>query len=305
MHNLLWCLNTEKGYSVLKMLHSDMNSALGLVCSYPEWNVQENYGNKIEEFCHRKGIQFVKWDELKRNFLHYLREYNVTGIVAIGWQYFLPIELNKTLTDKIIVFHDGLLPKYRGFCPLATAILKGETEVGVSVIYASEEIDEGDIILQKKTMIDNSVYLHEAISILSKLYCECAQSLVDAINIGNIRAIKQDHSRASYCIWRNPDDNKINWNKPAESIYNLIRASGPPYFGAYTKIDGEIVRVWRATILDYDLNFEIRDPGKIWKLDEGKPIVICNPGLIKILSATYTDGRDVVPLNKLRLKLGD
>jgi len=282
-----------------------MNPALNLVCSYPEWNVQENYGDKIEAFCRKKGIQFIKWEELKNNFLHYLTQHNITGIVAIGWQYLLPMELNKILPDKIIVFHDGLLPKYRGFCPLATAILKGETEVGVSVIYASERIDEGDIILQNKVVIDNSIYLHEAISMLSKLYCKSAQTLINMIYAENILAIKQDHSKASYCIWRNPEDNKINWNESAESIYNLIRASGSPYFGAYTKMGNEIVRVWEAVVLDYDLNFEIRQPGKIWKLEEGKPIVVCNPGLIMILSATFDDGRDIFPLNKLRLKLGD
>lgn len=193
---------------------------------------------------------------------------------------------------------------FEGSAHLQQLILKGETEVGVSVIYASEGIDEGDIILQNKAVIDNSTYLHEAISILSKLYCESAQTLVNMIYTGNIRAIKQDHSKASYCIWRSPEDSKINWNKPAESIYNLIRASGSPYFGAYTKIDNQIVRVWEAIVLDYDLNFEIREPGKIWKLEGGKPIVVCNPGLIKILSATFDDGRDILPLNKLRHKLG-
>lgn len=121
MHNLLWCLNTEKGYSVFKMLYSEKNPALNLVCSYPEWDVQENYGDKIEEFCRRKGIQFIKWDELKNDFLRHLIQHHITGIVAIGWQYLLPIEFNTVLADKIIVFHDGLLPKFRGFCPLATA----------------------------------------------------------------------------------------------------------------------------------------------------------------------------------------
>jgi len=91
MHNLLWCLNTEKGYSVLKMLYSQNRSALNLVCSYPEWNVQDNFGDKIEDFCHKNEIQFINWNELKNNFSLYLVQYNITGIVAIGWQYLLQL----------------------------------------------------------------------------------------------------------------------------------------------------------------------------------------------------------------------
>jgi len=303
-HNFLFCLNTEKGYSVLKTIYNKKPENIGLVCSYPERNVNVNFGNKINDYCLERDIPYLDWADLKENFVDYINSNEISGIIAIGWQYLIPIKLNSILTDKIIVFHDGLLPKYRGFCPLATAIIKGDNNIGISILYASEGIDEGDIILQKQTKISNSTYLQEGISLISGLYSEGIIQLIDMINSNSINPLKQDNSEATYCIWRNPEDCKICWNESAINIYNLIRASGFPYQGAYTELDGDVIHINKAQILDYDLNFEIREPGKIWKLEDGKPVVICNNGLLKINEATKRDGKSIFPMQKLRLKFG-
>lgn len=303
-HNFLFCLNTEKGYSVLKTIFDKKPGNIGLVCSYPEWNVNINYGNKIKNYCFENDIPYLDWVDLKENYVDYINLNAISGIIAIGWQYLIPIELNLLLADKIIVFHDGLLPKYRGFCPLSTAIMKGDTNIGMSILYASEGIDEGEVILQKKTQISNSTYLQEAISLMSGLYSEGVVELIEMINSNSVNPMKQDNSKATYCIWRNPEDCKICWNESSVNIYNLIRASGFPYQGAYTELDGDIIQIKKAEILDYDLNFEIREPGKIWKLEDGKPIVICKTGLIKITEAAKKSDSSIFPIKKLRLKFG-
>ena len=304
MHTFLWCLNTEKGFDVLNLLIEANIKDIGAVCSYPEWNVQKNFGNLIEQKCHEMGISFLSWDEFKKDFKNNLKKYNISGIVTIGWQYLLPLELNTDLPDKIIVFHDSLLPRYRGFSPTATAILKGDNYVGISVIYASEEMDAGDLILQKSVEINDFVYIGDAIKIISKLYCECAIQFINLVKSNAINPKKQDEMLATYCIWRNPEDNEIDWNSSARDILNLIRASGYPYFGAYTSLQNDLIRIWEVTTLEYDVNFEIRDTGKIWKIENGKPIIICKNGLLKILRATYEDGRNLFPLEKFRLRFG-
>ncbi|PKL69635.1 MAG: hypothetical protein CVV30_08785 [Methanomicrobiales archaeon HGW-Methanomicrobiales-1] len=304
MNTFLWCLNTEKGLDVLNFLIKTNIKDIGAVCSYPEWNVQKNFGDLIEKKCHENDIPYISWNELKKDFKKNINKYHISGIVAIGWQYLLPLELNRNLPDKIIVFHDSLLPRYRGFCPTATAILKGDGQIGISVLYASEEIDAGDLILQKSVEINDSVYIEEAIKIISKLYCDCAVELIYLVRSNNIKTKKQDERLATYCIWRNPEDNEIDWNSSARDILNLIRGSGYPYFGAYTSLQNDLIRVWEATVLDYDINFEIRDTGKIWKMENGNPTIICKNGLLKILRATYEGGGDIFPLKKFRLRFG-
>jgi len=304
MNKFIWCLNTEKGYQVLKKIHNDYFENIGLICSYPEWNVKENYGQSIANYCISNNIQYIQWDALKSDLEHYIKKNNISGIIAIGWQFLIPLEYNTILDNKIIVFHDSLLPKYRGFCPLATAILKGENEIGVSVIYASEGIDEGEIILQKKANIDNVAYLKDAINLISHLYYEGVEDLLFMINSNTITSHKQKQSEATYCLWRDPNDQKIDWNDSATNIYNLIRASGPPYLGAYTQLKNKTIRIWKASVQENDINFEIRNPGKIWNLENGKPVVVCGKGLLKIISATYEDGTNAVPIQKLRQRFG-
>jgi methionyl-tRNA formyltransferase len=304
MHTFLWCLNTEKGLDVLNFLIKTNITDISVVCSYPEWNVQKNFGNFIEQRCHDNDIPYISWNELKQDYKKYIAKYKISGIIVIGWQYLLPIELNAYLPDKIIIFHDSLLPKYRGFCPTATAILKGDEHLGISILYASEEMDVGELILQKSVEINDTVYIEDAIKIISKLYCDCAKELIDLVQSNKIKEQKQDETSATYCIWRNPEDNEINWDSSARDIFNLIRASGYPYFGAYTSLQNDLIRVWEATLPDYDINFEIRDTGKIWKIENGKPIIICKNGLLKIIRATYEDGKNVIPLEKFRLRFG-
>jgi methionyl-tRNA formyltransferase len=302
MHNILWCCNTEKGFRVLKSVLKHHSDFISLVCSYHEKNVLEDFGAKIREYCLEKNLPFVFWKDLKKNFTKCIENYNLTGIIAISWQYIIPIELNDLLLDKIIIFHDSLLPKYRGFCPVSTAIIKGKDELGISVLYATKEFDEGDIILQKRCKIDNTTYIKDAIRIIGDLYCEAALELIGMIRDNKINTKKQDNSLATYSIWRNPEDCKINWNESAKQIYNLIRAVSYPYLGAYTILNGEKIRIWGAIVYNKDIKFEIRDLGKIWRLEEGKPVVVCKAGLLKIIKATYDDGKNALPIKRLRQK---
>src|SRR5262249_15648382 len=150
------------------------------------------------------------------------------------------------LPYRLVVFHDSLLPKYRGFAPVATAMIKGETEFGVSVLYATDNVDDGDIIHQARIHIGFETYLAEAIELIGKLYCEPALKLCGYIRTGTIAAKPQDHTRATYSIWRSAEDCAIDWGKPAREIYNLIRAVSQPYPGAYSMLNGARVRIWRS-----------------------------------------------------------
>jgi methionyl-tRNA formyltransferase len=304
MHKFLWCLNTEKGFDVLNSLIKTDINYIGGVCSYPEWNVQKNFGNLIEQQCHERGIPYIPWNVFKNDYQNIIKRFGITGIITIGWQFLLPTELNNLLPDNIIIFHDSVLPLYRGFCPTSTAILKGDDHIGMSIIYASEEMDKGDIILQKSIGITDGTYIEDAIKIQSRLYCESALELMDIIESNQIHREKQNEALATYCIWRNPEDNEIDWNSSSKNIYNLIRATGYPYYGAYTVLNNEIIRIWESVPLEGDVKFEVREPGKIWKIENGSPVVICKQGLLKILKATYEDGRDLLPLTKFRLRFG-
>ena len=113
----------------------------------------------------------------------------------------------------------------------------------------------------------------------------------------------QDHSQATYSIWRDEDDYRIEWSESAERIERTVRALGPPYLGARSRLGGREVVIHRVEV-EADLPFAIRQPGKVWSLDpEGRPSVVCGSGLVKVVEAS-ADGKSILPLKALRLRFG-
>lgn len=300
MQKLALFLATEKGYACLERLISD-GRAIGCVFSFSEVNVAHNWHNDIKALCGAHGILFFSWHEVKNDLLRIFQEHNFTSAVAVSWRYLLPLEMNNFLRVPLIVFHDSLLPKYRGFAPTPTAIINGESIIGITALFASQDADGGDIIMQRKLEVPHNKYMREIVSEQAIIYAEMLAELAAMLESGEVKAVKQDEAQASYSVWRNYEDCRINWDKSSEYIYNLIRALGAPYLGAYCYYDGAKIIVDRSEVIS-DKNFAIRDAGKIWSIRENKPEVICGEGMLRIISAHYENGEEVV-FQKLRVRL--
>jgi methionyl-tRNA formyltransferase len=299
-HRLLWLVNTVKGSMALRSVYAQARDAIALVSSYTDPHVSEDHGALIEAYCREQSIDFMSWVNLKGALQEIVDERAITGIVAIGWQYLIPREIWSGLPDKLIVFHDSILPRYRGFAPLATGIMNGEEEFGVSVIYAGEGRDDGDVILQKRVHIGSDVYLREAMERIGGLCCEAAAALLKHMKSGTIRGEKQDPSKATYSIWRGPDDCRIDWKKSAREIYDFIRAVSHPYPGAFSYSCGKKIRIWKSEVVPEEVRFEIRDCGKIWRLEQGRPVLVCGEGLLLLTDMTDEHGNSMLPFTKLR-----
>lgn len=293
MKKILLFIATEKGFEVLKKVYEYDKEIIGLVSSFKEVNVKEKFYNKIEKYCNKEKIFFKEYNkEFKQNLKDIIKKYSITETIAIAWKYFIPLKINKLLETKLIIFHDSLLPKYRGFCPTPTAIICGEKEVGVSVFFATKEMDKGPIILQKKIPINRDLYIKDIIVKQSKLYSDVIIELIDMIKKGNVKGKAQDESKVTYSIWRNPEDCQIDWDLSSFEIYNLIRAVSFPYMGAFTYYEGGKVYILKSEIVK-DIKFQKRDPGKIWKIDKKMPIVVCGKGMIKLIKVKDEDENEI------------
>jgi methionyl-tRNA formyltransferase len=199
------------------------------------------------------------------------------------------------------VIHDSLLPRYRGFAPLPTALINGEELIGVTALYASEEYDRGDIIAQQAVSITYPIKIQQAIDALASAYVELAISIGKAILSGlTLPARPQDESLASYSPWRDEDDYRINWSLDAAAIKRFIDALGPPYKGASSQLDGKLVRVLDASI-EPDIRIEQRSPGKVMFIRDGLPVVACGVGLLKLMDVRDAIGAEtILPLTRFR-----
>lgn len=147
-----------------------------------------------------------------------------------------------------ICFHPSLLPKYRGASAINWALIKGETVTGLSVFWVDPGIDTGPVLLQKEVKVDpddttGSLYFNK----IFPLGIEAIGEAVDLINKGNPPRIVQDESKATYDPPCRDEHARIDWTKPAQEVYNLIRGCDPQP-GAHAIHNGKMVRIFDARL---------------------------------------------------------
>ncbi len=141
--------------------------------------------------------------------------------------------------------HASLLPEYRGASPIQSALLDGKKETGVTIMKISPELDAGDILSQEKVPIlpeDNAQTLHDKLSKIG------ARLLIETIPLyvsGELKPVPQDHSRATYCKPIRKEMGRVDWNFPAEHIFNMVRAF-TPWPSAYAEFKGKRVKITKA-----------------------------------------------------------
>ncbi len=216
----------------------------------------------------------------------------------VGWQHLLAVA-----TPSTVVFHDSLLPRYRGFAPTVTALIKGDREIGVTALSPAKALDAGPIIAQRALSISYPIKIETALQLQAGLMVDIAVDIVERWRSGGLPSTPQREDMATFSIWRDDADYEIDWSNSADAIERFVNAVGYPYAGARTTVgQTETVHVSLVTALP-DMHFEIRDVGKIWRLDNGRPVVICGSGMLRIDKSHREDGSDFL-FQRLRVRLG-
>ncbi len=191
--------------------------------------------------------------------------------------------------------HGSLLPKYRGRVPINWAIIKGETETGASLHEMVEKPDAGRIVGQRVITIEPD---ENAAAVFAKVTNAAAQLLNDTIVSlidGSAILHPQDLSQGSYYGGRKPADGVINWNDTAENIHNLIRAVAPPYPGATTHINNEIVKITKTRLAPAHL---MHNKPSTLNVGNDMVVALCGDGRMLRLCEAEIDG---IPHNEVML----
>jgi methionyl-tRNA formyltransferase len=288
-------LSNQKGLAVLQaILAKGMKAAVSHVYSARDPNVLRDFFDDILSTCNAHSIPCQEVDP--RRPRTQLAPSSLA--LAVGWRWIIKNE------PRLVVFHDSLLPRYRGFAPLVSCLLNGESKIGVTALLATEHYDQGPIIGQKASEIKYPITIQEAIDAVIPLYQELAIDVMRELSRNeDITTIPQDSTQATYSLWRGEEDYRIDWSASADSIVRFIHALGAPYLGASSRFDGELkVRILDAESVQ-DVRIEIRDAGKVFQLDNGLPIVVCGQGLLRIKEMVHDSTRQsLLPLQRLRVR---
>ncbi|ATH60358.1 MULTISPECIES: methionyl-tRNA formyltransferase [Staphylococcus] len=183
---------------------------------------------------------------------------NADLIVTAAFGQLLPESLLQSPKLGAINVHASLLPKYRGGAPIHQAIIDGEKQTGISIMYMVKKLDAGNIISQQAIDIevqDDVGSMHDKLSFLgADLLKETLPSIINGTN----DSIAQNDDEATFASNIRREDEKIDWSMSAEAIYNQIRGLSP-WPVAHTIMDGENLKIY-ASRIEKDKNGE---PGTI------------------------------------------
>lgn len=179
----------------------------------------------------------------------YLKNYEADIYVVAAFGQILSQEILDIPKFGCVNIHASLLPKYRGAAPIQQAIIDGEKTTGVTIMQMAAGMDTGDILLQREIPIDDNETGGGLFDKLSELGAELIAEALPKIERGELTPVPQDEKFATKCGKLSKNMGKIDFNKSAVTIRNLVRGLNP-WPSAYTRLDGKMLKIWSADAID-------------------------------------------------------
>lgn len=181
--------------------------------------------------------------------------------------------------------HGSLLPAYRGRAPLNWVLVNGETQTGVTLHRMISRADAGAIIAQRAVEIadaDDALSLHRKLTESAKHLLEGA---LPTLKSGTFSETAQDESKASYVGRRTPEDGRLEWEKPAQTLHNLVRAVSDPWPGAFSFVGTHKFIVWKSRVRS-DVA-----PARAGTVISVAPLIIaCGEGALEVMTGQTEKG---------------
>ncbi|WP_273820721.1 MULTISPECIES: bifunctional UDP-4-amino-4-deoxy-L-arabinose formyltransferase/UDP-glucuronic acid oxidase ArnA [Pseudomonas] len=238
------------------------------------------YGS-VAQLCALKGIPVHAPEDANHPlWIERIAKLNPDFIFSFYYRNLLSEALLATAKNGAFNLHGSLLPRYRGRAPANWVLVNGETETGVTLHRMVKRADAGAILAQNRVAIERS---DTALSLHAKLRDSAASLLRDALPQlaqGKLSETAQDESKATYFGRRTAADGKLVWSKPAEQLFNLVRAVTKPYPGAFCAVGEHKLIVWGAEVVKGN---EGQAPGRVISVDPlriacGEDSLVINAG---------------------------
>lgn len=233
----------------------------------------------VKEEALRLGLPVLQPEKLKNpEELEEVLALQPDLIITAAFGQILPKELLVAPKLGAINVHASLLPAYRGGAPIHQAIIDGQDETGVTIMYMAEKLDAGDIISQQAeaiTLEDDTGSMFDKLSVVgTDLLKQTLPSIIDGTNA----RIPQNHDDATFARNISREQERIDWQQPAQSLVNQVRGLSP-WPVAFTTFNGTTMKIWKAVTSEQDA---AGSPGQVLALEKDAIIVKTGAGAIAI-----------------------
>ncbi|HQW83406.1 MAG TPA: methionyl-tRNA formyltransferase [Ferruginibacter sp.] len=205
----------------------------------------------VKKYATENNLLVLQPEKLRNaHFIEELKSLNADLQIVVAFRMLPEVVWNMPPMGSVNL-HGSLLPQYRGAAPINWAVINGEKETGVTTFKLKHEIDTGDILLQESFAIaenENAGEVHNKMKdIGAKLLVKTVKGLAEGSiseapqNLG----LKVKDSALKHAPKIFTETCSINWNKPVEEVYNLIRGLAP-YPTAFTILNGKKLKIYKA-----------------------------------------------------------
>ncbi len=247
----------------------------------------------VKELAQRNGI--VVWQPAKARdaqFLGALQETKPDLIVVTAYGQILPPAILELPRFGCVNVHTSLLPKHRGAAPIQWAILNGDQETGITIMRMDAGLDTGPILAQERISIsdqDDAGTLHDR---LAELGAKLLAQTIPGYISGEIPLTPQPVEGVSYARKITKSDGELNWNRPAQDLWNQVRGL-VPWPGTFTHcpaLQPSLLKIWSAEVATGS-----GTAGEILSADKGGIVVGCGQQALRVLSLQREGARRLTP----------
>nr|WP_325185485.1 methionyl-tRNA formyltransferase [uncultured Oscillibacter sp.] len=244
---ILFMGTPEFAVSSLRRMVEDGHTVCGV---FTQPDKPKNRGHKlafspVKEYALSENLPVYQPLKLRDGgALELVRELAPELIVVAAYGKLLPEDILNVPPCGSINVHSSLLPKYRGAAPINWAILNGETETGVSIMYMAKELDAGDVILQKSTPIGAEEDAQSLTARLAEIGAEALSEAVAALANGTASRTPQDGSRQTYASMLSREMSPVDWSRSAHEIACQVRGLVPWPCASTNVIGGEMMKLY-------------------------------------------------------------
>ena len=235
-------------------------------------------GSAVKKYALEKGLTILQPEKLKNPaFLEELRAFRADLQIVVAFR-MLPEVVWNMPSMGTVNLHGSLLPQYRGAAPINWAVINGEKETGVTTFKLQHDIDTGNILLQDRFPIGETETAGEVHDRMKEIGARLLVRTIDGLAAGNLEEIPQENTGAlRHAPKIFTETCRIDWNKPINDIYNLIRGLSP-FPAAFTHLDGKILKIFRS---EKESNNSVQPPGEPI-IDGAKLGFACSGGIIRV-----------------------
>lgn len=209
----------------------------------------------VKKYAVAKSLNLLQPTNLKSpDFQQELQDLNANLQVVVAFR-MLPKSVWSLPEFGTFNLHASLLPDYRGAAPIHWAIMNGEEKTGVTTFFIDEKIDTGEMILKKELEVGEDETVGELHDRLMVLGAQAVSETINSIKNDNVSTMKQPMAETKSAPKLYPENCKVNWNAPLDTVYNHIRGLNP-FPAAWSEIQNNEDRI---SVKIYAVRKEKRD----------------------------------------------